>query len=104
MTATLTAVYERHDDWFTGYVEELSGVNIQEATLEEARESLREAVQLIIESNRFLAQHSYFTIISTPQSPHLHRPQLRSGILQMRESDLPSVSAAFQFQQKYRQD
>jgi predicted RNase H-like HicB family nuclease len=26
-------------------------VNIQEATLEEARESLREAVQLIIESN-----------------------------------------------------
>ena len=55
MTATLTAVYERHDDWFIGYVEELSGVNVQEATLEEARESLREAVHLIIESNRFLA-------------------------------------------------
>jgi predicted RNase H-like HicB family nuclease len=56
MTATLTAVYERHDDWYIGYVEELSGVNVQEATLEEARESLREAVQLIVESNRFLAQ------------------------------------------------
>lgn len=52
MTATLTAVYERYDDWYIGYVEELPGVNIQEATLEEARESLREAVQLIIESNR----------------------------------------------------
>ncbi len=38
---------------------ELSGVNVQEATLEEARESLREAVQLIIESNRFLAQHHF---------------------------------------------
>ncbi|TAE23995.1 MAG: type II toxin-antitoxin system HicB family antitoxin [Candidatus Kapaibacterium sp.] len=38
-----------------GYVEEISGINVQEATLEEARESLREAVQLIIESNRFLA-------------------------------------------------
>lgn len=23
MTATLTAVYERHDNWFIGYVEEL---------------------------------------------------------------------------------
>jgi predicted RNase H-like HicB family nuclease len=65
MTATLTAVYERHDDWYIGYVEELSGVNVQEATLEEARESLREAVQLIIESNRFLAQqgeHSAETV------------------------------------------
>ncbi len=59
MTATLTAVYERHtdesSDWYIGYVEELSGVNIQEATLEEARESLREAAQLIIESNSFLS-------------------------------------------------
>lgn len=54
MTATLIAVYERHDDWYIGYVEELPGVNIQEATLEEARESLREAVQLIIESNHAL--------------------------------------------------
>jgi hypothetical protein len=26
MTAILTAVYERHDDWFIGYIEELSGV------------------------------------------------------------------------------
>lgn len=65
MNITLTAVYERHDDWYIGYVEELPGVNIQEATLEEARESLREAVQLIIESNRFLAQqgeHSADTV------------------------------------------
>jgi predicted RNase H-like HicB family nuclease len=56
MTATLTTVYERHDDWFIGYVEELPGVNIQEATLEEVRESLRESVQLIIESNQLLLQ------------------------------------------------
>jgi predicted RNase H-like HicB family nuclease len=54
MTATLTAVYEQHDDWFIGYVEELSHVNAQEATLEEARESLREAVQLIIKRNTSL--------------------------------------------------
>ena len=65
MTATLTAVYERHDNWYIGYVEELPGVNVQEATIEEARESLQEAVQLIIESNRFLAQqgeHSADTV------------------------------------------
>jgi len=46
---TLTAIYERHDDWFIGYIEELSGVNIQEATIEEARESLREATHLILQ-------------------------------------------------------
>jgi hypothetical protein len=36
MTATLTAVYKRHEDWYIGYVEELSGGNVQE----EARENL----------------------------------------------------------------
>jgi len=56
MNMTLTAIYERHDDWFIGYIEELSGVNIQEATIEEARESLREATHLILESNHLLTQ------------------------------------------------
>lgn len=71
MTATLTAVYERYDDWFIGYVEELSGVNVQEATLEEARESLLEAVQLIIESNRFLAQQGEHSAIMVREDLHV---------------------------------
>jgi len=39
---TYTAVFERDGDWWIGYVEELPGANTQGATLEEARENLRE--------------------------------------------------------------
>lgn len=56
MTATFTAVFEQDGDWWVGYVEELPGANTQGATLEEARENLKEAVALIIEANRELAQ------------------------------------------------
>jgi len=54
MHTTLTAVYSQRDDWYIGYVEELPGANVQERTLAEARESLKEAVGLIIEANREL--------------------------------------------------
>ena len=50
-----TAVFEREGEWWIGYVEELPGANTQGRTLEEARENLKEAVQLIIEANRQLA-------------------------------------------------
>ncbi|MDP4221276.1 MAG: type II toxin-antitoxin system HicB family antitoxin [Bacteroidota bacterium] len=52
MHTTLTAVFRQRGDWYIGYVEELPGANVQEHTLDEARESLKEAVTLIIESNR----------------------------------------------------
>lgn len=58
MANTFTAVYEQHGAWWIGYVEELPGANTQGATLEEAREYLKEAVQLIIEANRELAKES----------------------------------------------
>ena len=51
-----TAVYERVDDCWIGYVEELPGANTQGRTLDEARENLKEAVQMIIEVNRELAR------------------------------------------------
>lgn len=50
----LTAVFEKVDEWWLGYVEELPGANTQGKTMDEARENLREAVQLIIEANREL--------------------------------------------------
>ena len=56
MTATFTAVFEQDGDWWVGYVEELPGANTQGATLDEARENLKEAVALILEANRELAQ------------------------------------------------
>ena len=49
---TLTAVFKRDGDWWVGHVEEIPGATTQGETLEEARENLREAVLLIIESNR----------------------------------------------------
>lgn len=53
-----TAVFERTDDWWIASVEELPGVNTQGRTLEEARENLREAMQLVLETNRELAQEA----------------------------------------------
>jgi predicted RNase H-like HicB family nuclease len=49
---TLTAVYQRSGDWWAAWVEELPGANTQGATLDEARENLREAVALILEEEQ----------------------------------------------------
>ncbi len=68
MTATFTAIFEQDGDWWVGYVEELPGANTQGATLDEARENLKEAVELIIEANRELAQYS--ADISTAVASH----------------------------------
>lgn len=50
------AVFEQEGDWWMGYVEELPGANTQGRTLEEARDNLREAVELVLEANRELAR------------------------------------------------
>jgi predicted RNase H-like HicB family nuclease len=51
-----SAVFEQEGEWWIGYVEELPGANTQGRTIEEARENLKEAVQLVIEANRELAR------------------------------------------------
>jgi predicted RNase H-like HicB family nuclease len=56
MELALTAVFKKVPEGYIAFVEELSGANTQAATLEEARESLREAVELVIEANRTLAR------------------------------------------------
>jgi predicted RNase H-like HicB family nuclease len=53
-----TAVYISVPEGYIAFVEELPGANTQGATLDEARENLREAVQLILEANRELAERS----------------------------------------------
>jgi len=56
---TLTAVYEQvsksEGDGYVAYVEELPGAISEGDTLEEARENLRDAVELLLEANRELA-------------------------------------------------
>ena len=50
---TLTAVYEEAEEGgYIGYVAELPGANTQGETLEEVRENLSEAIQLILDANR----------------------------------------------------
>lgn len=56
MLNTFTAVFEQDGDWWVASVEELPGANTQGATLEEARENLKEAVRLVIEANRIHAR------------------------------------------------
>ncbi len=56
MQASFTAVYKKDGDWWMAYVEELPGANTQGKTLDEARENLKEAVALILEANRELAE------------------------------------------------
>jgi len=50
---TLTTVFEEAEEGgYIGYVAELPGANTQGETLEETRENLNEAIQLILEANR----------------------------------------------------
>jgi len=46
-----TAVIVKSGEWFAGTVKELSGVHTQGKTVDEVRENLKEAVQMVIESN-----------------------------------------------------
>lgn len=55
MERRFTAVYQKEDDMWVAWVEELPGANTQGCTLEEARDNLKEAVELILEANRELA-------------------------------------------------
>ncbi len=52
----LTAVYLKFPEGYAAFVEELPGANSQGSTLDEARKNLREAVQMVLEVNRSLAE------------------------------------------------
>jgi len=56
MDIRFTAVYRKVPEGFVAFVEELPGANTQGATLEEARTNLEEAVALVLEANRTLAE------------------------------------------------
>jgi predicted RNase H-like HicB family nuclease len=57
MSLELTAVYRKAPEGgYVAFVAELPGANTQGETLEEARENLREAVEMVLEANRALAE------------------------------------------------
>jgi predicted RNase H-like HicB family nuclease len=55
MDLTLNAIYLKVPEGYVAFVEELPGANTQGDTMEEARENLKEAVELVLEANRALA-------------------------------------------------
>jgi predicted RNase H-like HicB family nuclease len=56
MKLTLTAVFRRFPEGYAAFVEELPGANTQGATLAEARANLTEAVAMVLQANRELAE------------------------------------------------
>jgi len=68
MSVELTAVYQAVPEGFIAFVEELPGANTQGATIEEARVNLREAVGLVMEANRSMAEEDLAgaTVIREP--------------------------------------
>lgn len=52
MTNEFTAIFERDGDWYIAYCAEIPGANGQGRTKEEARESLAEAITLILTDRR----------------------------------------------------
>jgi predicted RNase H-like HicB family nuclease len=58
MQIGLTAIYRKVPEGYIGYVEELPGANTQGKTLDEVKQNLREAIQLVLEANKMLREDS----------------------------------------------
>jgi predicted RNase H-like HicB family nuclease len=56
MREKLTAVFRKSKHGYIGYVEELPGANTQGKTLQEVKRNLIEAVGLVLEANRQMAE------------------------------------------------
>lgn len=54
-----TAVYQKRGRWYVATVEEIPGVNTQGRTLSEAKRNLREALVLVLDTNRDLAHRAH---------------------------------------------
>ncbi len=52
MRNEFTAIIEREDDWFVAYCPEIPGANGQGKSKEECLDSLRQAIELILEDRR----------------------------------------------------
>jgi predicted RNase H-like HicB family nuclease len=53
---TYTAVILKDGDFYVAYAEELPGANTQGRTIEEAKENLKEAIQLVTDANKELSR------------------------------------------------
>lgn len=67
-----TAVYQKDGGWITAWIEEVPGANTQARTMKEAKENLREALLMVLEYNRKVAQRK--------QSVHTERKAFRIAV------------------------
>lgn len=58
MATNYTAIIQKRDPWWIGWVEEVPGVNSQGATREELLKNLQSALQEALEMNRAEARAS----------------------------------------------
>ena len=51
-----TAIYKKTGKWYSAWIEEIPGVNTQGKTLKEAKDNLKEALLLVLETNKILTK------------------------------------------------
>ena len=51
-----TAIYQKHENIYLGWIKEISGVNTQGATLAEVKENLQEALTLVLKASKEIVQ------------------------------------------------
>lgn len=56
MKQQFTAIFKKSGRWYLGWIEELRGVNTQGRTIQEVRENLKEALLLVLETNRLVSR------------------------------------------------
>jgi len=56
MDIHFTAIFRKVQEGYIAFVEELPGANTQGRTLAEARANLKEAIRLVMEANKILAE------------------------------------------------
>jgi mRNA interferase HicA len=85
---TLTAIYEEAEEGgYIGYVAELPGANTQGETLEEVRENLTEAIQLILNANREQFEKNFSSnSCARPSSSHAPHIMKRADLIRHLES------------------
>jgi len=64
MESRFTAVFQKTDKWWIAFVDELPGANAQGGTIDEARENLKEAVELILNRDEMLTEEDMKDILN----------------------------------------
>lgn len=59
MTREFSAIYQKSGKWYLGWIEEIPGVNTQGKTLKEAKENLKEALLLVLETNKLMNKKEF---------------------------------------------